>query len=62
MAAVNLQEGTNVRIYSSLLLGNPVTYRQFLLFSLIDISSTSKWKNKPESTSLIHRQSKSNYV
>ena len=34
----------------------------FMRHLLRHISSISKWKNKPTSTSLIHRQSKSNYV
>ena len=50
---------TYVRIFSSLLLDKPSVT---VTFSLIDISSISKWKNKPESTSLMHRQSKSNYI
>ena len=57
MAAVNLQEEL-MEEFTAL----TQCYRKFLSFSLIDISSISKWKNKPESTSLIHRQSKSNYV
>ena len=61
MAAENLQEEL-MEEFTALCCQITQYYRKFLLFSVIDISSISKWQNKPREASLIHHQSKSNNV